>query len=124
MADLEKDPSWQDAAMQLFRRTHGRSPSPKEMGSLDPAIQQGATEQLLRLRHAQQAEKLATIEYQHRDRDQGYRVIRGCRAADRYGVLIGRIAHSHWWPVEELPVQFNTMIGPAREAPPSGRSTR
>ena len=26
--------------------------------------------------------------------------------------------HSHWWPVEELPVQFNTVIGALPGSPP------
>jgi hypothetical protein len=117
MADLERDPGWQDAAVQLFRRAQGRYPSAQEMGSLDLTIRQGATEQLLRLRHAQQAERLATIEYRHAGRDQVYHLIEDDELRDKYGVLIGRIAHSHWWPAEELSAQFNATIGAYPGAP-------
>lgn len=110
-ADLEKDPSWADAAVQLFRRKHGRSPSSKEMGSLDADIRQGATEQLLRLRHAQHAEELATIAYRHTDRDMAYHLIEDEELRHRYGRLLGTIAYSHWWPAEQLPDRFKTPIG-------------
>src|SRR5208337_2104208 len=96
MAELEKDPSWQDAATQLFRRKHGRSPSGKEMASLDPEDRQGATEQFLRLNHAKHAEEVATIEYRHTDRDAVYHLIEDEELRQRYGRIIGRIAHSHW----------------------------
>ena len=111
MAELERDPSWQDATVQLFRRKHGRSPSTKDMGSLDPEIRQGATEELLRLKHAQHAEDLATIAYRHTDRDLAYHLIEDEELRQNYGHLIGRIAYSHWWSAEELPNHFSKMIG-------------
>ena len=111
MAELEKDPVWEDAAFQLFRGKHGRSPGTKEMASLDPEIKRQACEQALRLRHAAHAEELATIGYRHTDRDQVYHLIEDEELRRAYGRLIGRIAHSHWWPSEKLPVEFDQVIG-------------
>ena len=70
-----------------------------------------ATEQLLRLRHAEQAERLGTISYQHSDRDENYYLLDDADLRRTYGRLIGRLAYSHWWPANELPSQFNDIIG-------------
>jgi hypothetical protein len=110
-AELEGDPKWRDAAAQLFRRQHGRAPGPAEMPALDPETRRAATEQVLRLRHAEQAERLATIDYRHTGRDAVYHLIEDEDLRHTYGPLIGRIAYSHWWPAEELPARFDSTIG-------------
>jgi hypothetical protein len=111
IAELRAELGWRDAAAQLFRRKYGRAPRANEMSSLDAEIQRAATEQVLRLRHAEQAERLGTISYQHSNRDEIYYLLDDTDLRQAYGRLIGRLAYSHWWPVDKLPDQFNATIG-------------
>jgi hypothetical protein len=116
-AGLESDPIWRDVAHQQFRRVMGRSPTTREIMSLDPEIKRAASEETLRIRHAKQAEALATIDYQHTTRDTVYYLIGYQELRSNYGPLIGRIAHSHWWPVEQLTAQLDVKIGPYASGP-------
>jgi hypothetical protein len=79
--------------------------------TLDEEIQRSATEQLLRLRHAEQAERLGTTGYQHSNRDGIYYLIDDADLRQTYGGLIGRLAYSHWWPADKLTDEFNRIIG-------------
>jgi hypothetical protein len=100
MPELESNPSWQDAAVQLFRRAHGWSPSAQEMATLAPEIRQEATERFLRVKHAEHAEALATMEFRHRRRDTAYYLIADEDLRQKYGPLIGRIGYSTLVPGE------------------------
>jgi hypothetical protein len=110
-AELEKDPAWKDAVIQFLRRKLGRSPSPDDLLSRDSQAHQFASEQVLRARHAVQAQNLATQGFRHRGRDLEYHLIEDEELRANYGNLIGRIAHSHWWPAQDLRQQFATKIG-------------
>jgi hypothetical protein len=111
MAELEAQAEWKDAASVAFRKTYGRFPSPEELSSLGEAIRTEAVEVALRLRHAKQAERLAVVSYRHTNRDASYFLIEDTDLRQTYGTLIGRIAYSHWWPLEELQTQFGDQIG-------------
>ncbi len=116
--ELEVNQSWQDAAVQLFRRAHGRSPSTQEMESLAPEIRQEATERFLRVKHAEQAETLATMDFRHRARDIAYYLIADEDLRQNYGPLIGRIGYSHWWPAKVVQERLSTLIGAFPGSPP------
>jgi hypothetical protein len=118
MPELESNPSWQDAAVQLFRRAHGWSPSAQEMATLAPEIRQEATERFLRVKHAEHAEALATMEFRHRRRDTAYYLIADEDLRQKYGPLIGRIGYSHWWPAREVQERLSTQIGAFPGGPP------
>lgn len=111
LAELRKDTKWRDAAVQLFRRKNGRMPRPSEMSSLGAEIEGAATEEVLRLRHAEQAGQLAKTGYRHANRDSEYYLIDDVELRDAYGELIGSIAHSHWLPARDLPGRFDKIIG-------------
>src|SRR4051812_11181017 len=91
------------------------------MSKLDAEIRQAAAEQALRQKHAKQAENLATVPYQHTSRDPAYYLIEDTDLRHTYGPLIGRIAYSHWWPVENLQTSFVSKIGPYPGGPPDWR---
>jgi hypothetical protein len=117
-AELDRDPGWRDAVSLLYRRKLGRAPSQEQIAQADEEIKRAATEQLLRLRHAEQAERLAEIGYQHTDRDPVHHLIEDVELRQTYGSLIGRIAYSHWWPVHDLPKPFDKTIGTFPGGPP------
>ena len=68
-------------------------------------LDQDADFEALRALHAKQAEHLATRVWQSDDQTTSY-IIDDSDLRDHYGLLIGKIAGSHHWDVEELAVEF------------------
>ncbi|ATO18114.1 hypothetical protein CO540_27350 [Micromonospora sp. WMMA2032] len=71
---------------------------------------------ILRLRHAKRAERLVGEFFQLPNR-QGFYLLQDAQLRQAYGPLIGRIAHSHWWEVENLPKQFGQVMGSLADYP-------
>ena len=102
LATLRGDSRWSDTVAGRLRERLGRSPSKSELKEPPPDILEAATQELLRLRHAEQAEQLPTTRWTaHRSAD-SYYLIDDPDLRSAFGSMIGRVAHSHWWPVTEL----------------------
>ncbi|WP_164997119.1 HD domain-containing protein [Clostridium minihomine] len=76
-----------------------------------------ATEYTLRLLHAKQAEKLALISWTDKENNQIY-LMDNYELREAYGRIIGLIAYSHWWKVDELEDKFNSILGAPGMFPP------
>jgi hypothetical protein len=97
---LKAEPLWRDTVARLLREKHDRAPTTAEIASPGPDIERVATETLLRELHARQAEVLPLKEW-----DSGstrFYLIDDAGLRDAYAHVIGRVAHSHNWPVEQL----------------------
>ena len=66
---------------------------------------------MLRILHAQHAERLALVSWRDPDAGVDRFLIEDVFLRQTYGRLIGRIAHSHWWGVERLKPEFESLIG-------------
>ncbi len=112
---LKREPLWNDIVTSLFKEKFGRLPSEKELVAPDSEIQKQATKQVLRSLHAKHAERLALIEWTDKETGSRYHLIEDVDLRNLYGSIIGKIAHSHWWPVEKLCKEFRSKLGaPAR----------
>jgi hypothetical protein len=100
LAEIEADPSFDDLFASARRRLQRADP----FGTSE-AVERAAREEtianLLRLRHARQAERLVTATFQTSDGETFY-LLQDVVFRQTFGSLIGRIAASHWWPVSEL----------------------
>jgi signal transduction histidine kinase len=100
VADLEADPLFDDLVASARMRLRRADPS-----ALPDAIERTAREQtyvdLLRNRHAEQAEDLMTRQFQTSDAEPFF-LLQDASLRHMFGSLIGRIAHSHWWDVADL----------------------
>jgi hypothetical protein len=109
--DLKKEPSWSDVVVQQFTARFGRAPQAEEVSNPPREVQDAAVGTLLRLLHARHAEQLATAAWKLENSDVPLYLIEDSELRQAFGRMIGRIAHSHWWPVERLDDEFSRMLG-------------
>jgi hypothetical protein len=109
LADLQDTIEWRDAAAYYGLDAND---NPAE----HPAYQ-AAVFDVLRLRHAQQAERLATLRWHDPQSDSTDFLLDDAELRDFYGATIGLIAHSHWWNVAALETRLPRLIGAARGIP-------
>ena len=112
-------PAWNDALSLILRKRLGRAPTPPEVNGANDETKKEATRQVLRALHAQQAERLALVSWQDPSTGKQRFLIEDEFLRDTYGRLIGRIAHSHWWSVDRLRPEFESVIGAPVTCPPA-----
>jgi len=108
--ELKKESIWKDTASSLFRDKYKRIARDADYLSLDPDIAKKATENVLRLLHAKNAERLALVSWEDKLNNE-YFLLENAELRNSYGSIIGLIAHSHWWAVEELETKLPQMLG-------------
>lgn len=108
--ELRNGDLWKDVVASLLKKELGRSAKPNEIDNLDPQIEKIATEQVLRQLHAQQAERLAQISWSNKNGTEIF-LIDNPELRSSYGQIIGLIAYSHCWSVNELENRLGTTLG-------------
>jgi len=112
IASLRKAAPWDDTIAALLRNKLGRQPTSDELKSPSENIQNHAMRQVLRELHAKHAERLALISWADRQKNADtYFLIDDPVLRNTYGPIIGKIAHSHWWPVERLTQDLPREMG-------------
>lgn len=98
--DLKADPKYDDLLAGAKNRLRN---SEAAAGSelLDRAAHEEVVVELLRLRHARQAERLVGQVF-HTSSGEPFHLLQDVELRQFFGPQIGRIAHSHWWGVSEL----------------------
>jgi hypothetical protein len=119
-AELRLDLRWKDALALGLRKVLGRRPTETELLHPPAEVEKAADEETLRLRHAEQAELVATQAWKLATGEPVF-VIRDDELRASYGTLIGKIAHSHWWNIEVVAREFGSTIGGPAWAPQSWR---
>lgn len=108
--ELKKEAIWKDTVASLIKEKLNRQIEEEDYLKLDKETEKIATENVLRLLHAKHAEKLALISWKNKDGKDIY-LIENTELRDSYGSIIGQIAHSHWWTVEELESKLPKSLG-------------
>jgi hypothetical protein len=108
-AALREDPAWSDIVVSLLKQKLGRTPSADERRNPGESVELEATTELLRLRHAQRAEALASISWSSREGGETYHLIEKPELRSAFGPTIGQIAHSHWWTIDEIRQKFGDL---------------
>lgn len=116
IAELKSSDLWKDVVASLLRKKFDRPAKPDEISNLDPQVEKIATEQVLRQLHAQQAGKLAQISWKGENGTEIF-LIDNPELRSSYGQIIGLIAYSHWWPVDELENRLGTTLGAPGDFP-------
>jgi hypothetical protein len=101
-----------------LRKRLGRAPTVAEVQSASTDSKQEATAQVLRALHAQHAERLALVSWKDPAGGEKRFLIEDEFLRETHGRLIGRIAHSHWWDIDHLKPEFETVIGAPVSCPP------
>ena len=115
---LTSDLRWADIVTFHYRATFDRDPSPAEVKAPDQEILSRALFEILRQVHAENAEKLAFLSYRTSDGSLIF-LIEDTEVRQTFGQVLGRIAHSHWWSLNEVERQFSRVLGPPSWCPRS-----
>lgn len=107
--ELQRDAHWQDVLVTTMKARIGRQPTASELSRPTSADVVNTERELLRLRHAERAEMLAVQAWG--DGETATYLIDDHELRTTYGPLIGRVAHSHWWPTERLGLEFDSRLG-------------
>lgn len=106
---LRRDRNWADILVANYKRRLGRAPTDGELRNPDKDIELDVIMELLRLRHARQADKLANILWKSPDGQETYHLIEDPELRKAYGTVIGQIAYSHWWDIDKVREEFGTL---------------
>lgn len=107
--ELRHTTQWRDAVGVRIRRSLGRPPTASEMEQPSGELFQGVLEATLRALHAKHAEHLVS---EVTFGPQRLRLLQDDDLREAYGRIIGIIAYSHWWNVEDLHVLHDESLGP------------
>ncbi|MCM3722957.1 HD domain-containing protein [Solibacillus isronensis] len=108
--DLKKGEEWEDALEYAFRQSYGRPSTIEDNKFEDNKILKIATESRLRLLHAHQAERLCFLEWKSSE-GITYKLLNDTQLLDHLGEVIGKIAASHWWPIEKVEAELKRNLG-------------
>lgn len=96
---IKKEPIWDDISNHLRKKKNVSSTSDD---LLKKQIEKETLEHVLRLLHAKHAESIVFTPWRDPSSDTTYYLIDQPELRESYGSIIGKISHSHWWPVDEL----------------------
>ena len=118
LTDLTKDPSWKDILATVISQMFKRPPLPGELESPPEDALELAKQTALRERHASRAAELGLIAWTGSDGRSQYHLIEDVDLRSTYGNLIGRIAASHWYTIEQIASEFiSGTIGAPVDSP-------
>jgi len=104
---------YKDAVAAFFKKQHDRPIQAADYDNIDGEVHKQAVAHTLRVLHAEQAEKLALVHWTKPDSEEQLYLLQDAELRNTYGHLLGLIAHSHHWQVEELPHKLNKESLPA-----------
>ncbi|MFC9516915.1 ATP-binding protein [Nocardiaceae bacterium NPDC056970] len=104
---LRKEPGWGDILASAIRRCTGAPATAQELANPSEEATRIATEIALRERHASRAKDLALTSWESKGAGVAYHLIDDMELRQRYGQLIGEIAASHHWDIEQVSSRFS-----------------
>ena len=109
--ELKKDPQWNDYLLLALRPKLGREPDAGEIANPAAEVLKEVNFSMLRKLHAERAEHLAFTTW-HDQAGNPLHLLEDYDLRNSFGPMIGKIAHSHWWPTAELESIFSqTPLG-------------
>ncbi len=108
LEELRQDDYWRDQVILLLRNKLDEQPTPEECANVDEETKRAADRATLRHRHAKRAEKLARISWRCPSTGETLFLLQDKTLRDAYGDIMGRIAHSHWWSLDDVRQAFGS----------------
>ena len=106
LQELKETTAWKDAVARLQMEARENNTDENEI-----EIEYTATQETLRLLHAKQAEKIAVLAWSSGHSETNEYLIDDPEVRRFYGTHIGRLAHSHWWPLAKIADEFSNGLG-------------
>lgn len=113
LEDIKTTNEWRDGVAIALYQSSGEKPPKSALENPPNEIVLAVLPQVLRSLHARRARDLPRVEWPLPD-GQREQIIRDGDLRSIYGEIIGKLAESHWWPVEELrtlPARVNAGPG-------------
>lgn len=111
LTEVKQSVGWTDILSVHLRKRLERAPTNDELANPPSEVERAALQECLRNLHAEQAERLALVAFQDPRGGATYYLIEDPDLRMSLGPLLGKIAHSHWWPVSRLSNEFGTVMG-------------
>ena len=102
---------WFGMLRNFIKQSMGTAPTEEQLLNPPTEALRRTQFELLRLLHAERAEKLAYTSWKDGKGDQFY-LIDEMDLRQSLGHLIGQISHSHWWPIGDVARYFDRDQGP------------
>lgn len=109
--ELKQGPTWNDIITLQFMEKNNRQPTAAELAAPTPEAVTSATAYLLRALHAKQAKRLGLAAWTFTGTDSQQYLIENTDVRQSFGEIVGVIAHSHWFSVREVEVEFPQTLG-------------
>ncbi|ENP7457027.1 ATP-binding protein [Vibrio fluvialis] len=109
--DLENDSLWEDTIAQRCKSLGRSVPSSFRYVDLDNDIKEYTVGTLLRKLHAKTAEAIVLNSWTSISDGSQVFLINETEIRQTLGRLIGKIAHSHWWDIKKVELEFTRVIG-------------
>ncbi len=107
--EIKNTPEWRDAVANRIQKEAGELIGPIQIEKAPDNVKKAAIADVLRDFHAKRAAELPFVEWPLPNNNREV-LIQESELRNSYGYIIGSIAASHWWPVEDLkqlPVRLN-----------------
>lgn len=112
LRELKKSHSWRDSAVAALGEPYYETKDSEGLiSNLPPEIEKRVLFDTLRRIHASVAERLACLAVEQKKTNQKLHLIEDDQIRLHYGPVIGLIAASHHWPLDELSARLPEQIG-------------
>ncbi len=108
LEQLQAEETWPDLLASCISGVLGRPATSEDLADPPGDALRWAKETALRERHAFRAAELALTTWTSQASGATYSLIEHTDLRERYGELIGEIAASHWWDIEQVAERFST----------------
>lgn len=115
---LKSDPRWADLVSYEYQTSLDRDPSPDEISNPAEEIHNRVLLSLLQQIHAANAERLIFLSFTAEGGSDRIHLMDDPELRQIFGRIIGRVAHSHWWSLNEVEREFGRTIGAPHWCPP------
>jgi len=116
--EIKKETIWKDTVASELKKKLNRQIYEEDLNSIPEDIEKYATQTVLRINHAKQAERIALISWKD-NKGNNLHLLDDANLRESYGAIIGQIAHSHWWSSSELVEKLPSILGAPGMFPPS-----
>lgn len=117
LTEISKDVAWRDIAHHVLRNRGIKSPSEAQIADPPSEHKQEILFGVLRALHAKRAEELPFVPWNvPGSKGTSIHLLEDTDLRNAYGRSIGRIAHSHHWPIDKV-ASLNRTVGVAPQLP-------
>ena len=108
--EIKKESIWKDTVAAELKKKLNRQIYDEDLNQIPEEIEKYATQTVLRINHAKQANKLALIAWED-NKGNKLHLLDDVQLRESYGAIIGQIAYSHWWSSSELIEKLPNTLG-------------